>query len=135
MWDQAEEALDKALKDMDIDFVLQEGEGAFYGPKIEFVLKDCLDRSWQCGTVQLDFALPDRMGATYVAEDNEKKIPVVIHRAILGSLERFVGILIEEYEGKFPTWLAPQQVVVINITDGQSEYAKEVKTQFMAGIA
>jgi len=135
IWDQAEAALDQALKAMNIDFVVHEGEGAFYGPKIEFVLKDCLDRSWQCGTVQLDFALPDRMGATYVAEDNEKKIPVMIHRAILGSVERFIGILIEEFEGKFPTWLSPQQVAVINITDDQSKYASDVSAQFKkAGI-
>ncbi len=126
VWDKAEVALDQALKAMDIPFVVQEGEGAFYGPKIEFVLKDCLDRKWQCGTVQLDFALPDRMGATYVAEDNEKKIPVMIHRAILGSLERFIGILIEEFEGKFPTWLSPQHAVLINITDGQADYAADV---------
>ena len=129
MWDKAEAALDEALKAMDIPFVLQEGEGAFYGPKIEFVLSDCLDRKWQCGTVQLDFALPERMGATYIAEDNEKRVPVVIHRAILGSLERFVGILIEEFEGKFPTWLAPLQVAVLNITDGQGDYAKDVAAQ------
>lgn len=125
-WDLAEEALDQALKAMDIPFTLQEGEGAFYGPKIEFILKDCLDRKWQCGTVQLDFALPERMGATYVAEDNEKRTPVMIHRAILGSMERFIGILIEEFAGKFPTWLSPNHAVVLNITDGQAEYAQEV---------
>ncbi|MEH6529833.1 MAG: threonine--tRNA ligase [Photobacterium frigidiphilum] len=126
MWDKAESDLTVALESMDIPFDIQEGEGAFYGPKIEFTLHDCLDRAWQCGTVQLDFALPERLGATYVGEDNERHTPVMIHRAILGSLERFIGILIEEYAGFFPTWLSPQQAVVMNITDSQSEYAKEI---------
>jgi threonyl-tRNA synthetase len=126
MWDKAESDLTVALESMDIPFEIQEGEGAFYGPKIEFTLHDCLDRAWQCGTVQLDFALPERLGATYVGEDNERHTPVMIHRAILGSLERFIGILIEEYAGFFPTWLSPQQAVVMNITDSQSEYAKEI---------
>jgi len=126
MWDKAESDLTVALESMDIPFEIQEGEGAFYGPKIEFTLHDCLDRAWQCGTVQLDFALPERLGATYVGEDNERHTPVMIHRAILGSLERFIGILIEEYAGFFPTWLAPQQAVVMNITDSQSEYAQEI---------
>jgi threonyl-tRNA synthetase len=111
---------------MEIPYEIQEGEGAFYGPKIEFTLHDCLDRAWQCGTVQLDFALPERLGATYVGENNERHTPVMIHRAILGSLERFIGILIEEYAGFFPTWLAPQQAVVMNITDGQAEYVQQV---------
>jgi len=102
------------------------GEGAFYGPKIEFTLMDCLGRAWQCGTVQLDFALPERLGATYVGEDNERYTPVMIHRAILGSLERFIGILIEEYSGKFPTWLSPTQAVIMNITDKQSDYCQKV---------
>jgi threonyl-tRNA synthetase len=126
MWDKAESDLTVALESMDIPFEIQEGEGAFYGPKIEFTLHDCLDRAWQCGTVQLDFALPERLGATYVGEDNERHTPVMIHRAILGSLERFIGILIEEYAGFFPTWLAPQQAVVMNITDSQSEYVQEI---------
>ncbi|MGF1832279.1 threonine--tRNA ligase [Photobacterium sanguinicancri] len=126
MWDKAEADLTFALESMDIPFEIQEGEGAFYGPKIEFTLHDCLDRAWQCGTVQLDFALPERLGATYVGEDNERHTPVMIHRAILGSLERFIGILIEDYAGFFPTWLAPQQAVVMNITDSQSEYAQEI---------
>ncbi len=127
MWDKAESDLTLALESMEIPFEIQEGEGgAFYGPKIEFTLHDCLDRAWQCGTVQLDFALPERLGATYVGEDNERHTPVMIHRAILGSLERFIGILIEEYAGFFPTWLAPQQAVVMNITDSQSEYVQEV---------
>lgn len=126
MWDRAEKALAEALESMNIQFEILEGEGAFYGPKIEFTLHDCLDRAWQCGTVQLDFALPERLGATYVGEDNERHIPVMIHRAILGSLERFIGILIEEYAGHFPSWLAPQQAVVMNITDNQAEYVQEV---------
>lgn len=126
MWDRAEQALAEALESMGIQFEILEGEGAFYGPKIEFTLHDCLDRAWQCGTVQLDFALPERLGATYVGEDNERHTPVMIHRAILGSLERFIGILIEEYAGHFPAWLAPQQAVVMNITDNQANYVQEV---------
>ena len=122
-WDHAEQALADALKSNGIAFEYLPGEGAFYGPKIEFTLHDCLGRAWQCGTVQLDFALPGRLGATYVGEDNERHTPVMIHRAILGSLERFMGIIIEEYAGYFPTWLAPTQVVVMNITDNQRDYA------------
>ncbi|RWU12045.1 threonine--tRNA ligase [Pseudidiomarina gelatinasegens] len=124
-WDHAEQALADALKNNGIEFEYLPGEGAFYGPKIEFTLHDCLGRAWQCGTVQLDFALPGRLGATYVGEDNERHTPVMIHRAILGSLERFMGIIIEEYAGYFPTWLAPTQVVVMNITDNQRDYAIE----------
>ncbi|MDN7127250.1 threonine--tRNA ligase [Pseudidiomarina sp. 1APP75-27a] len=123
-WDHAEQALAEALKNNGIKFEYLPGEGAFYGPKIEFTLHDCLGRAWQCGTVQLDFALPGRLGATYVGEDNERHTPVMIHRAILGSLERFMGILIEEYAGYFPLWLAPTQVVVMNITDNQADYVK-----------
>ena len=126
MWDKSELALAEALKSKDIEFSYLPGEGAFYGPKIEFTLHDCLGRAWQCGTVQLDFALPERLGASYVGEDNDRHTPVMIHRAILGSLERFIGILIEEYAGHFPTWLAPKQVVVMNITDKQGEYAANV---------
>jgi threonyl-tRNA synthetase len=126
IWDKAEEGLALALRDNNIEFEYLPGEGAFYGPKIEFTLMDCLGRSWQCGTVQLDFALPERLGATYVGEDNERYIPVMIHRAILGSLERFIGILIEEYTGKFPTWLSPTQAVIMNITDKQSEYCQKI---------
>ncbi|TDP40839.1 Ser-tRNA(Thr) hydrolase /threonyl-tRNA synthetase [Idiomarina aquatica] len=125
-WDRSEKALADALKAHDIDFDYLPGEGAFYGPKIEFTLFDCLGRAWQCGTIQLDFALPGRLGATYVGEDNERHTPVMIHRAILGSLERFMGILIEEYAGHFPLWLAPTQVVLMNITDNQSDYVKNV---------
>lgn len=126
MWDKSETALAEALKANDIDFGYLPGEGAFYGPKIEFTLHDCLGRAWQCGTVQLDFALPSRLGASYIGEDNERHTPVMIHRAILGSLERFIGILIEETAGLLPTWLAPKQVVVMNITDSQADYVQDV---------
>ncbi|MFB2904420.1 threonine--tRNA ligase [Aeromonas jandaei] len=126
MWDRAEQALAEALELNGLKYDLQPGEGAFYGPKIEFTLHDCLDRAWQCGTVQLDFALPGRLGATYVGENNERHVPVMIHRAILGSIERFIGILTEEYAGLFPAWLAPTQAVVMNITDNQAEYAVKV---------
>ncbi|KLN97230.1 threonine--tRNA ligase [Moellerella wisconsensis] len=126
LWDKAEADLAGALKDNNIEFEYQPGEGAFYGPKIEFTLYDCLDRAWQCGTVQLDFFLPGRLNASYVGENNERIVPVMIHRAVLGSLERFIGILTEEYAGFFPTWLAPQQVVVMNITDSQADYAQQL---------
>ncbi len=126
MWDCAEKALAEALELNGLKYDLQPGEGAFYGPKIEFTLHDCLDRAWQCGTVQLDFALPGRLGATYVGENNDRHVPVMIHRAILGSIERFIGILTEEYAGLFPTWLAPTQAVVMNITDNQADYAVKV---------
>ncbi len=125
-WSQAEEALAAALQENGVQFEYQPGEGAFYGPKIEFTLHDCLDRAWQCGTVQLDFSLPGRLSASYVGENNERKVPVMIHRAVLGSLERFIGILTEEYAGFFPTWIAPQQVVVMNITDSQADYVQEL---------
>ncbi|MGL5030413.1 MAG: threonine--tRNA ligase [Aeromonas sp.] len=125
-WDRAEAALAEALDINGLKYDLQPGEGAFYGPKIEFTLHDCLDRAWQCGTVQLDFALPGRLGAAYVGENNERHVPVMIHRAILGSIERFIGILTEEYAGLFPTWLAPTQAVVMNITDNQADYAVKV---------
>ncbi|OZN25722.1 threonine--tRNA ligase [Actinobacillus seminis] len=126
MWDRAEEGLANALRNNGLEYEIQEGEGAFYGPKIEFALRDCLDREWQCGTVQLDFALPKRLDASYVAEDNGRRIPVMIHRAILGSIERFIGIITEEYAGFFPAWLAPVQAVVMNITDSQAEYVQSV---------
>ena len=125
-WDAAEAALAAALDAQGLAYDLQPGEGAFYGPKIEFSLKDCLNRVWQCGTLQLDFNLPVRLGAEYVAEDNTKKVPVMLHRAILGSLERFIGILIEHHAGALPLWLAPVHAVVMNISEGQAEYAKEV---------
>ena len=127
IWDKAEKALADALASNELEYDLQPGEGAFYGPKIEFTLHDCLGRAWQCGTVQVDFSMPGRLGATYVAEDNERRTPVMIHRAILGSLERFIGILIEEYAGLLPTWLAPKQAVIMNITDSQSEYVKNIE--------
>ncbi|MCK6408006.1 threonine--tRNA ligase [Thauera sp.] len=124
-WDAAEAALAAALDAQDLKYDLQPGEGAFYGPKIEFSLKDSLGRVWQCGTLQLDFNLPVRLGAEYVDEDNTKKVPVMLHRAILGSLERFIGILIENHAGAMPLWLAPVQAVVMNISEGQAEYAYE----------
>ncbi|QSA95673.1 threonine--tRNA ligase [Methylococcus sp. EFPC2] len=126
VWDKAEAALQQALDDKGLKWELQPGEGAFYGPKIEFSLTDCLSRVWQVGTIQLDFSMPERLGATYVAENGAKLTPVMLHRAILGSMERFIGILIEHYAGYFPLWLAPTQVVVLNITDKQSEYAEEI---------
>lgn len=132
MWDTAEADLAQALKDQGIEFEYQPGEGAFYGPKIEFTLYDCLDRAWQCGTVQLDFFLPGRLNASYVGENNERIVPVMIHRAVLGSLERFIGILTEEYAGFFPTWLAPQQVVVMNITDTQADYVQELVSKLQS---
>ena len=135
MWDRAEADLAVALEENNIPFEYQLGEGAFYGPKIEFTLYDCLDRAWQCGTVQLDFSLPSRLSASYVGENNERQVPVMIHRAILGSMERFIGILTEEFAGFFPTWLAPVQVVVMNITDSQSEYVNELTQKLQnAGI-
>ncbi|MFC3121619.1 threonine--tRNA ligase [Agaribacter flavus] len=132
IWDQSEKALAEALKVNDIEFEYQPGEGAFYGPKIEFTLYDCLDRAWQCGTIQLDFSMPGRLGSTYVDEDGERKVPVMIHRAILGSLERFIGILTEEFAGAFPTWLAPTQVVIANITDSQAEYVAGIESSLRA---
>jgi len=126
LWDKAEAALDQALKAKGLEFKVQPGEGAFYGPKIEFTLHDSIGRAWQCGTIQVDFSMPGRLGAHYIAEDNSKQVPVMIHRAILGSVERFIGILIEHYAGQLPVWLAPTQVVVLNITDRQSDYVAEV---------
>jgi len=125
-WDRAEKALAEALDAKDLAWEELPGEGAFYGPKIEFSLKDCIGRVWQLGTIQVDFSMPGRLDAQYVAEDGSRKVPVMLHRAILGSFERFIGILIEQYEGAFPFWLAPEQAVVMNITDAQGEYAQEV---------
>ena len=134
-WDNAEQALADALKSSDLEFTYQPGEGAFYGPKIEFALTDCLGREWQCGTIQLDFSMPGRLGAQYVDKNGDRQTPVMIHRAILGSLERFIGILIEQYAGSMPTWLSPVQAVLLNITDNQAEYIKEVaKTLAQNGI-
>ena len=121
IWDKSEEALTKALDNKNLKWELQPGEGAFYGPKIEFSLKDCLNRVWQCGTIQVDFSMPIRLNATYVDIDNEKRNPVMLHRAILGSFERFIGILIEQYEAKFPIWLAPYQITLLSITDRNIE--------------
>ncbi len=126
-WDRAEKALADALDAQDLPWQELPGEGAFYGPKIEFSLKDCIGRVWQLGTIQVDFSMPGRLGAQYVAEDGSRQVPVMLHRAILGSFERFIGILIEHYEGTFPAWLAPTQVVVLNITDNQAEYARNVE--------
>ena len=126
IWEKAELALEGALKETGIKYTVQLGEGAFYGPKIEYSLKDSLGRIWQCGTIQLDFNLPERLGAEYIAEDNSRKNPVMLHRAIVGSMERFIGILIEHYAGFMPLWLAPTQVIVLNIADAHGSYAKEV---------
>lgn len=126
VWDKSEKALEQALDHKGLAWELQPGEGAFYGPKIEFSLKDCLNRVWQCGTIQVDFSMPSRLGAHYIAEDSSKQIPVMLHRAILGSMERFIGILIEHHAGMFPMWLAPLQAVVLTITDRHAEYAKEL---------
>ena len=132
IWDKSEQALADALSQKNLEYELNPGEGAFYGPKVEFSLQDCLGRVWQCGTVQVDFSMPNRLGASYIDEHNQKKTPVMVHRAIVGSLERFIGILIEEYAGSFPYWLAPVQAVVMNITTGQEDYVNSLieKLQF-----
>ena len=131
-WDKAEAALSHALDAAGVPWEELKGEGAFYGPKIEFSLKDSIGRVWQCGTIQVDFSMPERLGAEYVAEDNTRKIPVMLHRAILGSLERFIGILLENYAGALPAWLAPVQAVVLNISEGQSGYATDVLVRLRA---
>ncbi|MEC9375350.1 MAG: threonine--tRNA ligase [Pseudomonadota bacterium] len=128
-WDKAEEALKLALDDKGLPWQLQPGEGAFYGPKIDFNLRDSIGRTWQLGTIQLDFSMPERLGATYVAEDGNKRTPVMLHRAILGSFERFIGILLEHYAGNLPPWLAPVQIMVMNITDNQVDYVKNITDQ------
>ncbi|MDH5634032.1 MAG: threonine--tRNA ligase [Gammaproteobacteria bacterium] len=127
IWDKAEQALEDSLNSKGLEWELQPGEGAFYGPKIEFSLRDSLERVWQCGTIQVDFSMPGRLDAHYVAEDGSRQVPVMLHRAILGSLERFIGILIEEHAGAMPAWLAPTQVVVMNITDDQAEYCEKLE--------
>jgi len=132
VWDKAERALSQALDAHQVKWEALPGEGAFYGPKIEFSLKDSLGRVWQCGTMQVDFSMPGRLGAEYVAEDNTRRVPVMLHRAVLGSLERFIGILIENCAGAFPLWLAPTQIVVMNITDAQAEYAEQVAGELRA---
>ena len=126
LWDKAEQALMDSLRHSGCEFVISEGDGAFYGPKIEYTLKDAIGREWQCGTIQVDFNLSERLDAEYVAEDGSRKRPVILHRAIVGSLERFIGILIEEHAGALPTWLAPVQVAVLNITDNQADYCREI---------
>ncbi len=131
-WDRAEAALRDALRACDARWTELPGEGAFYGPKVEYHLKDSIGRSWQCGTIQTDFQMPGRLGAEYVAEDNTRRVPVMLHRAIVGSLERFIGILIEHYAGALPLWLAPTQAIVLNITDRQSAYAREVMVRLAA---
>ncbi|KEQ17289.1 threonine--tRNA ligase [Endozoicomonas numazuensis] len=131
IWDKAEKALAEALDAQELPWEELPGEGAFYGPKIEFSLKDCIGRVWQCGTIQVDFSMPGRLGAEYVDESGERKTPVMLHRAILGSFERFIGILIEHYEGAMPPWLAPKQVAILNITDRQADYAAELEKMLM----
>jgi threonyl-tRNA synthetase len=126
LWDKAEHALEQALNSKNLPWDLQPGEGAFYGPKIEFTLRDSIGRLWQCGTIQVDFSMPGRLGASYIAEDGSRRVPVMLHRAIFGSLERFIGILIEEHAGSLPAWLAPVQAMVLTITDAQADYAREV---------
>ena len=126
IWDRAEAALEEAARAAGIEYIVNRGEGAFYGPKLEFVLKDAIGREWQCGTWQVDLNLPGRLGAHYIDAQSEKRTPVMLHRAIFGSLERFIGILIEHHAGRLPTWLAPVQAVVLNITDKQADYVRQV---------
>jgi threonyl-tRNA synthetase len=132
LWDKAEAALIDSLKQSGCAFEISPGEGAFYGPKIEYSLKDAIGRVWQCGTMQVDFNMTARLGAEYVGEDNARHVPVMLHRAIVGSLERFIGILIENFAGAFPVWLAPEQVVVMNISEASGKYAEEVAAQLKA---
>ncbi len=127
IWDEAEQALEDILNIKKINWQLQQGEGAFYGPKIEFILEDCLERQWQCGTLQVDFSMPERLGAKYIAEDGTKQVPVMLHRAIIGSLERFIGILIEHYAGSYPIWLAPTQAVILNISQKQQDFVLKIE--------
>lgn len=128
-WNEAVDGLKAALAEEGLDYSIEEGGGAFYGPKIDFDLVDAIGRPWQCGTIQLDFQMPERFDLEYVAQDNTKKRPVMIHRAILGSLERFMGILIENYEGKFPAWIAPVQAIVLPISDKYADYAEQLVEQ------
>jgi len=134
-WERATHALSSALDDIGLEYEINEGDGAFYGPKIDVKLKDALDRQWQCATIQCDFTLPERFELTYIGSDGEKHRPVMLHRVILGSIERFIGVLIEHYAGSFPLWLSPVQVVIVNVTDNQQEYAKQVESQLReAGV-
>ena len=135
VWDKSEKALLEAIKKTKLEYTINKGEGAFYGPKIEFVLRDAIGRDWQCGTLQVDLNLPERLGATFVDKDGAKKIPVMLHRALFGSLERFIGIIIENYAGKLPFWLSPSQIVVLPIAEEHNEYAKKIfKDMFKEGI-
>jgi threonyl-tRNA synthetase len=136
VWDRAEAALKEAVEAAGLSYTLNPGEGAFYGPKLEFVLRDAIGRDWQCGTLQVDYVLPQRLGAEYVGEDGARHRPVMLHRAILGSFERFIGILIEQYAGRFPLWLAPVQAVVATIVSAADAYAAEVADRLqIAGLA
>ena len=128
-WNMAENALREALEELELPYKLNEGDGAFYGPKIDFHLEDCIGRTWQCGTIQLDFQLPQRFDLTYIGNDGEKHRPIVIHRVAFGSIERFIGILIEHFAGKFPTWLAPEQVRILPIAERHAEYAEKLAKQ------
>jgi threonyl-tRNA synthetase len=133
-WDRAEKALMDGLRHSGCEFEIAEGEGAFYGPKIEYTLKDALGRQWQCGTMQIDPNLPERLDAEYVAEDGSRKRPLMLHRATVGSMERFIGMLIEHYAGAFPVWLAPVQVAVLNITDAQADYCREIAAKLQKAL-
>lgn len=135
LWDKAEKALMDSLRDSGCEFVISEGDGAFYGPKIEYTLKDAIGREWQCGTIQVDFNLSERLDAEYTAEDGSRQRPVILHRAIVGSMERFIGILIEQHAGALPTWLAPLQVSVLNITDAQSDYCREIAAKLQKSMS
>lgn len=135
LWDKAEKALMDSLRDSGCEFVISEGDGAFYGPKIEYTLKDAIGREWQCGTIQVDFNLSERLDAEYVAEDGSRQRPVILHRAIVGSMERFIGILVEQHAGALPTWLAPIQVSVLNITDAQSDYCREIAAKLQKSLS
>jgi threonyl-tRNA synthetase len=130
-WELATNNLIEALKEKKINYIINEGDGAFYGPKIDFHLQDAIGRTWQCGTIQLDFQMPERFDLTYIDKDNEKKRPVMIHRTIFGSIERFIGILIEHYAGKFPLWLSPVQVILLPISDKFNDYAYELKKEMI----
>jgi threonyl-tRNA synthetase len=130
-WEHATNSLREALEEAKLPYKINEGDGAFYGPKIDFHLKDCIGRTWQCGTIQLDFQMPERFDLAYIGEDGEKHRPVMIHRTIYGSIERFIGILIEQYAGAFPTWLAPVQVRILPVTDRANEYAKKLEAEFL----
>ncbi|PVE09699.1 threonine--tRNA ligase [Limnohabitans sp. Rim28] len=135
LWDKAEKALMDSLRHSGCDFVISEGDGAFYGPKIEYTLKDAIGREWQCGTIQVDFNLSERLDAEYVAEDGSRQRPVILHRAIVGSMERFIGILVEQHAGALPTWLAPVQISVLNITDAQADYCREIAAKLQKSVS